>query len=44
MKRTQICLTEKQSVTLKEEAKELGISLAELIRRILDSYIIEKEN
>ena len=39
MKRTQIYITENQSIKLKEEAKELGISLAELIRRILDSYL-----
>lgn len=42
MKRTQICLTENQSSTLKEEAKQLGTSLAELIRRILDRYIGDK--
>lgn len=39
MKRTQIYLTENEHGFLKEKASLLGISKAELIRRILDSYI-----
>jgi hypothetical protein len=42
MDRTQIYLTEKEQEFLKEEAKSIGISKAELIRRILDNYISEK--
>ena len=38
MIRTQICLTEKEKKTLEEESKKIGISMAELIRRILDEY------
>lgn len=40
MRRTQICLTEKQSKILKIKSEEIGISMAELIRRILDKYLI----
>ena len=39
MIRTQICLTAKEKKELQKEAKELGISMAELIRRIIDDYI-----
>ena len=39
MQRTQIYITENQSTKLKEKAKEIGISLSELIRRIFDGYI-----
>lgn len=42
MKRTQIYLTEKEQEYLKKEAKEIGISKAELIRRILDDYLKKK--
>lgn len=44
MKRLQIYLTERQSVVLKEKAKNIDISLAELIRRILDRYIDKGED
>ena len=43
MKRLQIYLTERQSAVLKEKAKNIDISLAELIRRILDRYIDKDE-
>jgi hypothetical protein len=39
MVRTQIQLTEEQSQILKMRALEQGISMAELIRRCIDSYI-----
>ncbi len=39
MKRFQIYLTERQYLILSEIAKEKGISLAEVIRRILDDKI-----
>jgi len=39
MIRTQICLTKKQKKYLDKQSKELGISMAELIRRILDEYV-----
>ena len=39
MRRTQICLTEKQHVILTNKAKDIGISLAELLRRIIDSHL-----
>jgi hypothetical protein len=39
MKRFQIYLTERQYLVLSEVAKEKGISLAEVIRRILDDKI-----
>jgi hypothetical protein len=39
MIRTQIQLTEEQSRILKTIALERGISIAELIRRSIDSYI-----
>jgi len=42
MIRTQICLTEKEKETLEKESKTIGISMAELIRRILDKYIEDK--
>jgi hypothetical protein len=37
--RTQIQLTEEQSETLKAMAREKGMSVAELIRRSIDSFI-----
>lgn len=37
--RTQIYLEPEQHLFLKEEAKRQGISIAELLRRILDSYV-----
>jgi predicted HicB family RNase H-like nuclease len=39
MQRTNIYLTERQQKRLSAEAKRLGISLAELIRRILDQHL-----
>lgn len=42
MNRTQIYLTDKEQDYLKKEAEVIGISKAELIRRILDAYISEK--
>jgi len=39
MNRTQIYLTDNEHSYLKKEANKIGISKAELIRRILDNYI-----
>ncbi len=39
MIRNQIYLTERQVKIIKREAKDSGISMAELIRRILDKYL-----
>ena len=39
MKRTQIYLTERQKEVLKAKSDILGISISELIRRILDDYV-----
>jgi len=36
MVRTQIQLTEKQARTLRREAREQGVSLAEMVRRCVD--------
>jgi hypothetical protein len=44
MNRTQIYLTDKEQEHLKREADALGISKAELIRRILDIYISKKSD
>ena len=44
MKRTQIYLTDKEHDYLKKEAEILGISKAELIRRVLDSHIIKDKD
>lgn len=41
--RTQIYFSEKERTFLKKEADELGISFSEIIRRILDKHIEEKE-
>ena len=43
MKRTQIYLTKQETVKLKKEAQELGISKSELIRRILDLYLNKED-
>lgn len=43
MNRTQIYLTEKQMKFLKEVSNNDDISISELIRRILDSYIQEQK-
>jgi hypothetical protein len=37
MRRTQICLTEFQHRALTQEAAALGISMSELLRRIIDA-------
>jgi len=39
MLRTQISLSEKEYAAAKQEARRLGISLAELLRRSLRNYI-----
>lgn len=39
MRRTQINLTPKQHEKLTNDARKTGISLSELIRRILDEYL-----
>jgi len=43
MKKKLLHLTVRQWKSLEEESKTLGISSSELIRRILDSYIDDKE-
>ena len=43
MIRTQICLTKNEKSNLQNEAKEMGISMADLIRRIIDNHIEEKK-
>ena len=43
MKRVLLCMTEREVKMLKDESKELGISLAELVRRIIDKYIGDKD-
>jgi len=42
MKRTNIYFTERQRKELAKEAKKLGITPAELVRRILDAYLDNK--
>ena len=42
MERTQIYLTKNEKKEIKKEANEIGISKSELIRRIIDLYIDEK--
>ena len=39
MKRTQIYLTERQIEILNKESDNKGLSLSELIRRIIDGYL-----
>lgn len=43
MKRTNIYLTDRQVKELKEIADKLGLSTAELIRRVLDLYLENKK-
>ena len=43
MNRTQIYLSDNEQNSLKKEAEILGISKSELIRRILDEYISNKD-
>lgn len=44
MIRTQICLTEKEKNALQKQSKEMGISMADLIRRIIDDYLKRGRN
>jgi len=44
MFRTNIYLTDRQRKVLAKEALKLGVSVAELIRRILDEHIDTKES
>jgi len=39
MRKTNLYLTDRQLTILRKEAAKLGISTAEFIRRILDTYI-----
>lgn len=39
MIRTQICLTKNEKEKLQKEAKKMGISMADLTRRIIDAYL-----
>ncbi len=43
MKKSLISMTEGQVKQLKRKAKEVGISVSELIRRILDEYFDKKD-
>jgi len=43
MHRTNIYLTERQQKALQKEAQKLGVSVAELIRRILDRHLDQKQ-
>lgn len=43
MKRTQIYLSKQQLIKLKQQAKKIGISKSEFIRRIIDLYFEERE-
>ena len=43
MRRTQIYFTERQWKEAEKEARKLGISTAEVIRRVLDEWIAKKE-
>ena len=44
MERTQIYLTKKEREYLKRVAKEDGLAMSEIIRRILDNYIKENDS
>jgi len=39
LKRTQICLTEKQYEAIALEIDQTGISMSELIRRLIDQWM-----
>lgn len=43
MVRTQVYLAEKQWERVQEMAKDTGLSVAEIIRRALDSYLKEEK-
>ena len=40
MIRTQICLTVNEKIDLQKDANERGLSMSELLRRIVDKYLI----
>jgi hypothetical protein len=42
MNRTQIYFTEKEHNKIKKESKEKGISMSDVIRRIVDKHFEEK--
>ena len=42
MKRTQVYLTEQEWKLLLEEAKERGLSMSDILRRIIDEHFEEK--
>lgn len=44
MVRTQIQLTEKQARRLRAEAREQGVSMAEMIRRLVDRGLAEESS
>lgn len=44
MVRRQIYLTELQTKSLSKEAKALGISTSEMIRRVLDAHVLNSVN
>jgi hypothetical protein len=37
-RKTLLCLTEKEVAFLKEESKNQGISMSDIIRRLIDKY------
>jgi len=43
MKKTMLYLTEEEARQLKEASEESGLSMSEIIRRLLDSYFLEEE-
>ena len=44
MERVQMYLTKQEKITLKEEAEKTGLSMAEILRRILDKHIKKLKN
>jgi predicted DNA binding CopG/RHH family protein len=43
VKRTNIYLTDRQMKALQKKAAKIGVSIAELVRRILDEHIDREE-
>lgn len=43
LKRTQICLTSKQYEVIALEVEQTGISMSELIRRLIDQWMETKK-
>jgi len=43
MKKTMLYLTEEEARQLKEASEESGLSMSEIIRRMLDSYFLEED-